>query len=114
MFLPLPRVLLHLLLARSIGLIIRSASLPTQSDYFIKYGVLKTLSPQQITSCTTTCYGCQGGNPINAWDCARPLLHLVHLVHLVHFLRNPINAWDCAQPRFGPCLTPSLTPSVLD
>lgn len=45
-----------------------SATEQLESDYFIKYGVLKTLSPQQITSCTTTCYGCQGGNPINAWD----------------------------------------------
>merc|ERR1712184_120138 len=27
----------------------------------------KELSPQQITSCDTTCYGCSGGNPIEAW-----------------------------------------------
>jgi len=44
-----------------------SATEQLESDYFLKYGVLKTLSPQQITSCTTTCAGCGGGNPINAW-----------------------------------------------
>jgi len=45
-----------------------SATEQLESDYFLKYGKLKTLSPQQITSCTTTCLGCGGGNPINAWD----------------------------------------------
>ena len=45
-----------------------SATEQLESDYFLKYGVLKDLSPQQITSCTTTCAGCGGGNPINAWS----------------------------------------------
>merc|ERR1711924_303209 len=30
-------------------------------------GSLKELSPQQVVSCDTTCNGCGGGNPINAW-----------------------------------------------
>jgi len=45
-----------------------SATEQLESDYFLKYGQLKTLSPQQVTSCTTSCNGCGGGNPINAWD----------------------------------------------
>jgi len=45
-----------------------SATEQLESDYFLTYGSLKELSPQQITSCTTTCLGCNGGNPINAWD----------------------------------------------
>jgi len=45
-----------------------SATEQLESDYFLTYGELRELSPQQATSCTTTCYGCQGGNPINAWD----------------------------------------------
>jgi cathepsin F len=45
-----------------------SATEQLETDYYLKYGELKTLSPQQITSCTTTCLGCGGGNPINAWD----------------------------------------------
>merc|ERR1711977_744005 len=45
-----------------------SATEQLESDYFLKFGVLKELSPQQVTSCTTSCFGCQGGNPINAWD----------------------------------------------
>jgi cathepsin F len=44
-----------------------SATEQLESQYFQKYGVLKELSPQQITSCDTTCYGCSGGNPIEAW-----------------------------------------------
>jgi len=44
-----------------------SATEQLESQYFQMYGVLKELSPQQITSCTTTCNGCQGGNPIDAW-----------------------------------------------
>jgi len=44
-----------------------SATEQLESQYFQKYGVLKELSPQQITSCDTTCNGCQGGNPIEAW-----------------------------------------------
>lgn len=44
-----------------------SATEQLESQYFQKYGVLKELSPQQVTSCTTTCDGCNGGNPIDAW-----------------------------------------------
>lgn len=44
-----------------------SATEQLESQYFQKYGTLKELSPQQITSCDTTCNGCQGGNPIEAW-----------------------------------------------
>ncbi len=32
-----------------------SATEQLESDYFLKYGQLKELSPQQITSCTTNC-----------------------------------------------------------
>ena len=45
-----------------------SASEQLESDYFIQYGTLKTVSPQQLTSCTTACLGCNGGNPIPAWQ----------------------------------------------
>merc|ERR1711971_249595 len=45
-----------------------SATEQLESAYFLQYGVLQELSPQQVTSCTTTCCGCQGGNPINAWE----------------------------------------------
>jgi cathepsin F len=45
-----------------------SATEQLESDYFLKYGTLKELSPQQICSCTTSCLGCNGGNPINAWQ----------------------------------------------
>jgi len=44
-----------------------SATQQLESQYFQKYGTLKQLSPQQITSCDTTCNGCGGGNPIEAW-----------------------------------------------
>ena len=45
-----------------------SASEQLESDYYIQFGSLKELSPQQLTSCTTSCLGCNGGNPIEAWD----------------------------------------------
>jgi len=45
-----------------------SATEQLESQYFLTYGTLKELSPQQITSCTTACLGCNGGNPILAWD----------------------------------------------
>jgi len=45
-----------------------SATEQLESQYFQKFGVLKELSPQQITSCDTTCNGCGGGNPIEAWN----------------------------------------------
>jgi len=32
-----------------------------ESQYFIKYGVLKILSEQQLVDCDTTNYGCNGG-----------------------------------------------------
>ena len=32
-----------------------SATEQLESDYFLTYGVLKELSPQQVTSCTTSC-----------------------------------------------------------
>lgn len=44
-----------------------SATEQLESQYFQKYGQLKTLSPQQVVSCDTTCLGCGGGNPIEAW-----------------------------------------------
>jgi C1A family cysteine protease len=44
-----------------------SATEQLESQYFQKYGVLKELAPQQIVSCDTTCDGCNGGNPIEAW-----------------------------------------------
>ena len=44
-----------------------SASEQLESDFFLQYGKLKELAPQQLVSCDTTCLGCQGGNPIEAW-----------------------------------------------
>jgi len=44
-----------------------SATEQLESQFKQKYGSLKELSPQQITSCDTTCAGCGGGNPIEAW-----------------------------------------------
>jgi len=44
-----------------------SATEQLESAYFLQYGDLKELSPQQVTSCTTSCLGCNGGNPIDAW-----------------------------------------------
>merc|ERR1712203_266588 len=44
-----------------------SATEQLESQYYQKYGTLKELSPQQVVSCDTTCAGCGGGNPINAW-----------------------------------------------
>merc|ERR1719498_2366800 len=44
-----------------------SATEQLESQYFQAYGSLKELSPQQVVSCDTTCNGCGGGNPINAW-----------------------------------------------
>merc|ERR1712060_200126 len=44
-----------------------SATEQLESAYFLQYGQLKELSPQQVTSCTTSCLGCNGGNPIEAW-----------------------------------------------
>ena len=44
-----------------------SATEQLESQYKQKYGTLKVLSPQQVTSCDTNDGGCQGGNPINAW-----------------------------------------------
>jgi len=44
-----------------------SATSQLESQFFQKYGTLKELSPQQVTSCSTNDNGCQGGNPINAW-----------------------------------------------
>jgi C1A family cysteine protease len=45
-----------------------SATEQLESDYFLSYGTLKELSPQQLTSCDTLDAGCGGGNPINAWS----------------------------------------------
>ena len=44
-----------------------SATEQLESAYFQKFGKLKVLAPQQITSCDTSSDGCQGGNPINGW-----------------------------------------------
>jgi hypothetical protein len=44
-----------------------SATEQLESQYFQKFGQLRVLSPQQITSCDTTDSGCGGGNPISAW-----------------------------------------------
>jgi hypothetical protein len=44
-----------------------SATEQLESQYFQKYGKLQDLSPQQVVSCDTTCAGCGGGNPIEAW-----------------------------------------------
>merc|ERR1712187_446348 len=44
-----------------------SATEQLESQFKQKYGSRKELSPQQITSCDTTCAGCDGGNPIEAW-----------------------------------------------
>jgi C1A family cysteine protease len=38
-----------------------SATEQIESDTMRTKGVSYTLSPQQVTSCTTTCYGCDGG-----------------------------------------------------
>jgi C1A family cysteine protease len=44
-----------------------SATEQLESQYFQKYNKLMDLSPQQVVSCDTTCNGCGGGNPIEAW-----------------------------------------------
>merc|ERR1719446_1956861 len=44
-----------------------SATEQLESQYFQKYGKLQELAPQQVVSCDTTCAGCGGGNPIEAW-----------------------------------------------
>jgi C1A family cysteine protease len=44
-----------------------SATEQLESQFYQKYGTLRELSPQQVTSCTTSCLGCNGGNPISAW-----------------------------------------------
>jgi len=44
-----------------------SATEQLESQFFQKYGTLKALAPQQVVSCDTTCLGCNGGNPIEAW-----------------------------------------------
>lgn len=45
-----------------------SATEQLESDYFLKYGTLKELAPQQIVSCDTAMNGCGGGNPISGWQ----------------------------------------------
>lgn len=62
--LPHPRLLLR---PAAAGCWAFSATEQLESQYFQTYGTLKELSPQQVTSCTTTCAGCGGGNPIDAW-----------------------------------------------
>merc|ERR1719199_117555 len=44
-----------------------SATEQLESQFKQTYGSMKELSPQQIVSCDTTCSGCGGGNPIEAW-----------------------------------------------
>merc|ERR1712048_1117075 len=44
-----------------------SATEQLESQFKQKYGTLKELAPQQVVSCDTTCNGCGGGNPIEAW-----------------------------------------------
>jgi len=44
-----------------------SATEQLESQFKQKYGSLKELAPQQVVSCDTTCAGCNGGNPIEAW-----------------------------------------------
>jgi len=44
-----------------------SATEQLESQFKQKFGSLKELAPQQIVSCDTTCAGCGGGNPIEAW-----------------------------------------------
>jgi C1A family cysteine protease len=39
-----------------------------ESDTFLATGVLPVLSPQQLVSCDTTDSGCNGGDPINAYQ----------------------------------------------
>jgi cathepsin L len=38
-----------------------SAISALESQWYLKYGVLPSLSEQQLVSCDTYCYGCQGG-----------------------------------------------------
>ena len=45
-----------------------SATEQIESDNFLKTGKLLDLSPQQITSCDTTSYGCNGGYTEHAYD----------------------------------------------
>jgi len=45
-----------------------SATEQVESNYFIKTGDLVELSAQQVTSCDTTCGGCEGGWTENAYD----------------------------------------------
>ena len=45
-----------------------SASEQLESDFFLQEGTLKELSPQMLVSCDTSSLGCNGGNPINAWQ----------------------------------------------
>jgi len=44
-----------------------SATEQLESQYYQKYSKLMVLAPQQVVSCDTTCAGCNGGNPIEAW-----------------------------------------------
>jgi len=44
-----------------------SATEQLEAQYAQTYGKVNVLAPQQIVSCDTTCDGCSGGNPINAW-----------------------------------------------
>jgi len=39
-----------------------------ESDYFIRFGTLYDLSPQQPTSCDTGCGGCAGGNAVSVFQ----------------------------------------------
>ena len=45
-----------------------SATEQIESDNFLATGQLLELSPQQITSCDTTSYGCSGGWTEHAYD----------------------------------------------
>jgi len=45
-----------------------SATEELESFFALRYGQLPVLSPQQITSCTTTESGCGGGSAVAAWE----------------------------------------------
>jgi C1A family cysteine protease len=47
-----------------------SATEQTESDFMRQYGEEQILSPQQITSCDTSSYGCQGGWTESAFEYA--------------------------------------------
>jgi hypothetical protein len=52
-----------------------SAAESLESYFALLTGRLPVISTQQLTSCTTACYGCNGGNPVSAWMYVNTTFH---------------------------------------